>query len=1047
MTEAQILDLLQQILTRNNLSWPDGRMIFAYEPSTDEMRRLEKLLRFRIESGQRLISTAQAFVLWASERIRGEFPGGKLSWDFVFSGLDLPPQDLSYTYWLVEKGLQSWGRSVRRFDQGNRAFLYTLLAEGGLPNAALQEASRYRSVLISLMAELEREGALARTVARAVAARHVERLPQALQNSDQENLLSELVLALIDLRRAIPESLSRESVLSWLDANQFGWRKQLPLRLSTESIEAIVKPALTAERPRAASSLVQRELRRDSAGVWHGVGHIIEGALIPREVMPQAQGRRLRLSAGNGSNFIGQPEPEGWRLFRSAGTASIALPPQDSLILRAYADGQQLGEVVLNPGLAAPRQAPTLWRPKYIGEDFPEALVPLSVRGQTRAQKVWVLVEDGVIPVAEDGLLLGLPEQGPDGCLWPVEGQGRLRVGRTSLALRTGAEDDSPVPRVLTSGQLLRGFVHSRGIPIYLGFPHILGAEGERPLLKLGSANLRRSPLHRVLLGELVEWMEGDVVLAQLRLIAMPIGARLAFSEISSTQLRLQASGLDSGWSVLMSAGGVDAKGIVDADGTLDLHIQVYDLPGLVTLRLWEPSTGATLELSALWPARQPRIIAPDGRTISEDRTMSIRGLAGWRGYLPGRSGAALIRLAGRGNSVGFADQGELSFSSLIPLIRQALALTGADGRVNLRLAAGVETPRISIGRYDWDPHGTLDELGSGRTVLTAINLQDPAQIMRAEAEGHIDIAGWLGGSEGLWFIQGTNDLHGLMRPFAWSAQPIERTTRDQRLAIQDANWNELLENPADPGWESAWALISAVRAAGDAGALDQVQALARADSAAVTMLMLVPRGDRAAALELEAEAPFWWPLISVRSWAKGVLVAYRRLNAKLATAGLTDAEASSYAAEAIKRAAGELVTLRPELAAHIGIGLKSAGLSPEATGANGGVTNLLPGAIVAQRLLSQDAQDAARRFDTVPDGTAGLNTRCLDVPDGCNAVNAPLFHAPLVVAEVAAGLRPALDPHSVLCLIALREADTVWFDGALPSALTLALSMSELSR
>lgn len=1043
------MDILKEIISRCALARPDGRPLFAYDTRADEMARLATLLRFRIESGQRLASTAQAFVLWAAERIRRDFASGKLSWDFVYRGLELPPQELAFTYWLVENGLRNWHRGLRHFDHGNRAFLYTLLAEGGLPDAALKEAGCYRSVLLSFMAELEREGALATTVAKSVAGRHVGRLPQALRNTEQEELLAELVLALIDLRRALPENLPQASALSWLDMNRPGWRTALPLRLSAEALEAIVQPALTAERPRAATAPVQRELRRDTAGVWHGAVRIIEGALIPDAAMTAAQGKRLRLIAATGAAFIAQPEPGGWRILRSAGSSMVPLPPQDPLILKAYVDGQEVGELVLAPGLSEPEQAPTLWRPTDAVADFPEMLIPLSGRGQTRAKKIWVLAQANVNPEAEDGLLLGQPELGPNGCLWPVAGQGQLRVGATTLALRTGAEADSPAPRVLISGLLLRGFAPSRGMPVYVGSPQIFGAEGERPLKQLGDLSLRRRPLLRALCGELIEWVEDGVVLAQMRLITLPAEATLSLSEIANGQLRLQAAGLRSGWSLTVSAGGADATGVADVNGNVDLHLEVRNLPGLVTLRLWEQETGGTLDLSSLWPALQPRLITPNGQALSESREISLQGLAGWRGYLPRRGGAALIQLAGQGQQVGFAAQGELAFVSLGSLIGQALALAGADGRVNLSLACGIETPRLSIGRYDWECEGRelLRELGPGRTSLTAVNLHDHTQTMQNEAEGCIDLFAWLGESEGLWFIQGRKDTGGLMRPFAWSAQPIDNSTREERIVLQEANWTGLMERPADAGWDTAWALIAAVRALGDAGALDQMQALARIPAAAVALLMIAPRNDRAAALALETEAPIWWPLVSVQGWAKGVWAAHQRVHERLASAGLSSADASSIAAEAMAKAASEIVTLRPELAAHIGHGFQAAGLRPQAVDARGAVTHLLPPEDVAQLVLSVAAQDAGRRFEELPDGAARLRAASLSAPAGCNEANAPLFHAPLVAAEVAAGLRPSLEAHDIFRLIALREADAVWFDQALPAALTLALSLPEVSQ
>ena len=52
-------------------------------------------------------------------------------------------------------------------------------------------------------------------------------------------------------------------------------------------------------------------------------------------------------------------------------------------------------------------------------------------------------------------------------------------------------------------------------------------------------------------------------------------------------------------------------------------------------------------------------------------------------------------------------------------------------------------------------------------------------------------------------------------------------------------------------------------------------------------------------------------------------------------------------------------------------------------------------------------------------------------------------MQAPLVAAEVAAGLRAPLSLEDTLRLIALRAADPIWFDSALPSALSKAVLIS----
>ncbi|MCX7645362.1 MAG: hypothetical protein N2Z62_08720, partial [Rhodobacteraceae bacterium] len=161
----------------------------------------------------------------------------------------------------------------------------------------------------------------------------------------------------------------------------------------------------------------------------------------------------------------------------------------------------------------------------------------------------------------------------------------------------------------------------------------------------------------------------------------------------------------------------------------------------------------------------------------------------------------------------------------------------------------------------------------------------------------------------------------------------------------------------------------------------------------------------------------------------------HRRVSARLAAAGLEDAAAE--AATAMARAAGEIVAIRPELAAHLGAALAAAGLPPLALDAAGARVPLAgpPGR------LTDAAQEAARRFVSLPQGVDGLRACRLAAPRIGNGDMDALLHAPLVAAETAAGLRPPLAATEILRLIALRAADPAYFDCALPCALTLALT------
>lgn len=1039
------MQLLTEVLRRNGLHRPDGRALHAYGLDAVEMKALTEKLRLRIDCEQPLKSTAQAFVLWAAERLRTAYPGGQLTWEFVFEGLGQPRPDYSFVQKITEDGLLSWRRQLKRGQVGHREFLYSLLAEGGLPEIALAEAGTYRTALLGLIAEIEAEGALGAAQADRAAMRAVEGLPHALQGAEQARLMAELACALVTLRGKLPDAVPRGAAVDWLDANLPGWRRELPLRLSPHVLDVLIRPVLAAERLPAGrtDAAVIRQLRRsiDGSG-WQGVAVIVEGAVLPADLLPHVDRTlRLRLSAENGVSFLGQPEAEGWRLTRQGVGREAILPldPSVPVVLSAFTDGTKRADVILDAGLPVPADASTLWRPQDAQAVDPEILVPLSGRGRTLAGKVFLLAAPGELPVASEGLTIELPQPGPGGQIWPISGNGCVKIGNAECRVETGSDADDPTPRLVALGQYLSGFVGPSGALVHLGRPQILGTEGDAPLGSVQKSLSFRAAQGR-LGGVIASWQIDGVTLARLSLIVLPQTLSLVATELGVGRLRLDCQGLDPGWHVAILGPDAEARAVVPPGGQVRLELVSKELPGVVTLRLSNPQAGTRLDLSALWPAREPILVEPGGRRLTTDRKLSLANLTGWRGLAPSGRGAVQLRDPGKSARIGFPAGGEVRLAAHADVIGQALALSGPDGRINIRLVEGTETPRLEIGRYDWvsEEAGPFRHLGHGRTDLAAVLLDEPVRREARTAEGRIDLNGWLGEVGGIWFIQGRSRYKGIMRPFVWSAQPMSHTSREVREAGYEAEWRTLLAHPEDARWEAAWALISAVRAAGDAGALDQVQALGRVPEAAVAMLFQTSRGERAAALLLETEAPLWWPLVPWRAWASGIKVANDRLNARLRDTGIEESEALG--ALQMSRVAGEIMALRPELASHLGRAMWEVGLDPIARDSSDRTIPLArPSA-----LLPKLAQEAARRFDWLPQGAGSLAPQRLQLPPAVNEANAPVMYAPFVAAEVAAGLRAAPSPTETLQFIALRAADPIWFDAALPAALTQATELPE---
>ena len=314
---------------------------------------------------------AAGFVFWAAEYIRARFRGGPLTWRFVFDGLGLP-DDQTLGRELVEQGFAWWGREVKISHAGRRMFLYSLMAEGGMPEALLENQGLYRNVLVGLLNEIEIEGGIAVALrSEQIALRWVQRLPQTFRNYDIARLLADLALCLVSLRATLPRDLPQAAAEQWLNKHQPDWLSRFPLRMTPQIAETLIRPALRAERSSVIPGLLsKRELRRDEKGNWHGYMAFRDEGWLSAQAFPDAKGLRIRLltaetGAVRGPSYSAIPDNEGWRLRRFGATGKVPIPfsPYESFVLAAFADNRARGEAVIDAGLPAPAEAPRTVRP------------------------------------------------------------------------------------------------------------------------------------------------------------------------------------------------------------------------------------------------------------------------------------------------------------------------------------------------------------------------------------------------------------------------------------------------------------------------------------------------------------------------------------------------------------------------------------------------------------------------------------------------------------------------------------------------------------
>lgn len=473
------MGIIDDMLARNGLSEPDGRPLHAFRCTEDEHRRLGDLLRRQ--------RTPAGFALWAAERIRAQHQGGRLKWDFLFDPLGLP-YEWKEAERLANAGLTWWRRRVRRSEEGRRLFLYSLMAEGGAPDALLAEQSRFREALLGTLGEIEQAGLYDIEEATHAALRRLATLPQTFRNDEFARLLAEIAVRLALLRNRLDQSATG-STASQLDRIEPGWREQLPLRLSDKVLEKLIVPALAIERPATDMyrPAVRRELRWHKSGVgWVGITRLVEDGFVTHAMLPFVKDRslRLRFLAETGTVLLGVPEDGGWRLGRTGSHAAldIALAPDAAVILKVYADGGLLGSVMLDAGLLPPDEAPSLWCASGADAIAPDKLMPFHGTGRTRASRLWLLVDAAAMPSAGPGVVLDTPEPGPGGTLWPLRGKGIVAVEDRHIPIATGTDADEPAARLIPVGAWLPRWRATDNVAVTLGPADMIGErEGASP--------------------------------------------------------------------------------------------------------------------------------------------------------------------------------------------------------------------------------------------------------------------------------------------------------------------------------------------------------------------------------------------------------------------------------------------------------------------------------------------------------------------------------------------------------------------------------------
>lgn len=974
-----VATVLQDIVSREGLSYPDGRALCNYDLPSEDFSRLEKSLNLHIARTGSIEAIAHAFVFWAAEHIRTRFEGGPLTWGFIFNGIEFD-EEQNLGRRLVGNGLKWWRIQVRKSELGRHMFLYSLMAEGGLPEALLKNEGRYRQILTGFVSEIETEwGGISAAPLEGIARRWISKLPDVFSTDDFARLLTELAQSLICLRSKLPNDLPESAARRWLDRHDPGWASTLPMRMTKAVAESLIRPVLEAERggsPIVSKPLSMRELRRGDGGIWIGYLTLSPDGWLQSGVYPGAEGLRLRLSAvtetGSEAVLYGAiPEGQDWRVTRlgSNKAASFGFPLSEAFTLAAFADGRAKGEAVIEPALPHPSESPSLWRAVDSSDDGLSAdrLTLLSGAGRTRASCLWLLVPENTHPEVDSGLTVDGPEPGPEGRLWRVSGRGVLRVRERRYRIETGADGDSADARLVVEGEILPRWRLDDRNPVYRGDVTFYRQNGASHLLSVPERKLRRKRSRRVLGGEVVELMDGDVSLAAAPVIRLPGDVALDVRETGPGRVELNAGGLPDGWVAILHADEQRADGEV-SNGAVSLTVECSaEPPSSVRLRLYDAPSGLAMQLKTAWPARRGTILRPSGARLARNQRISVDCLRGWRAVVPEEAkGSLQLQFVGH-PAVWLPVAGDVALTPYLPLARAMLAQGDPDAQVNLSLLVdGFESLRLEIRRYPDDARVVDD-------------------------------------------------------------------------APSEADWRHLVSVPHDPEWDSLLHSIRNTDRIDDSGAFDRVRAVASAPTAVVFLAMRSPAEDLADILALDTVAPILWPSLPVADFFNAVRAAHD-WKFRVCSRYFDEDESSDMAAKSVATRINKILVHRPELRAHFAKAIVDAGLLDRFVRLHDDHRQILAPPNIA--MLVDLAQQAARRFDRLPDGVGRLqpeNRR--DGLAGFGKFTQPMIDAPLVAAEMAAGRRPQPSVADKLLLINLRLVDPVYFDAALPVALDIYMN------
>lgn len=273
---------INAMLSRRELSGPDGRQLYKYRITNDEFAELENILRQYVTLGQSYLGLSGLakrpifsglFVIYGAEWWRRRYDGSGFTWEGILRALGANSDEWNQAQRsdCVRAGLQAW--NLRTLDGSGFRFLGSVALQGGLPMKPLAQARGSIGHLLGRVLRAANNRSIDPTDIQSWVEDLQNWLPKSYRRAEIYILLADIAWTVLTLKQKAGLNADGDAIAR-LDVMIPDWREQFPLSVEDNQarslIEQLVREAASVPLQTPNVCLpVERFLEASGDGEWN----------------------------------------------------------------------------------------------------------------------------------------------------------------------------------------------------------------------------------------------------------------------------------------------------------------------------------------------------------------------------------------------------------------------------------------------------------------------------------------------------------------------------------------------------------------------------------------------------------------------------------------------------------------------------------------------------------------------------------------------------------------------------------------------------------